>query len=99
MLLDPTICISLDVAVFLSLCLSVSSQLRYFACSILGRIETALGNIKEGLVVDLDILVNFSVLNRSALLNFLGLSDKTFSCLCLVYLSCLFCQNSSGMLG
>lgn len=71
-----------------------ASSWDFFVCNILRRIETALGKIKEGLVVYfthfsvvyLHILVNFYVLNRSALLNFLDLSDKTCSCLCLAYL-------------
>ena len=57
-LLDPTTCISLDVAVSLSVCIC-QLQAEVFFCSVLWRIETALGNIKESLVVDLHILVIF----------------------------------------
>lgn len=52
------------ISLSLGLAVSVNSQLRFFFyfCSITWGIETALGNIKEDLVVDIHILVNFSVL-------------------------------------
>lgn len=69
-ILQKSGCSSFSLYVYLS-----APSWDFFVCSMLRRIETALGNIKEGLVVDLHILMNFSVLSRSALLNFLDLPD------------------------
>lgn len=85
MLLNTMTCIRLDVAIYISVYLSAPSwDFFFFVCSILRRIETALENIEEDLAVDLQLSVNFSVWSRSALLNSLDHSDKTFSFICLV---------------